>query len=57
MEESFEEMCIRTGYKPHGAQGINGARYYYDLNGSVKKRQAPCKCMTTERCPAHSIGF
>ena len=37
-KESFEERCIRTGYKPHDAQGIDSSRYGYNNDGTVFKR-------------------
>jgi len=36
--ESFEEMCIRTGHKPFGAQGIDGSKYKYNSDGTVSRK-------------------
>jgi len=38
-KESFEEMCIRTGHRPYGAQGIDLSRYGYNEDGTVFKRE------------------
>lgn len=39
--ESFGEFCIRTGHKPHGAQGIDGSKYGYTRDGHVIKLEKP----------------
>jgi hypothetical protein len=37
-EERFEEFCIRTGHIPFGAQGIDGSKYDYNMDGRVVRR-------------------